>query len=123
MAIYLAKHISQMEFSAKLLPSGKYQVRFSVGEYYGYLLAEPKSPVREIIDRIIRHLDEVNKDEMDRYYQRNLYSMDLRKPSSGRLLLFRKPKSAVKEAIRKPAFKTMFGNAAVDQFDRDSKAA
>lgn len=109
-----------MEFSSKLLPSGKYQVRFAVGEFYGYLLAEPKEPVREIIGRIIRHVEEASSQDVNSYYQRNLFSMGLRKPASGRFLLFRKPEGVSSKNGNKPLLKSIQYNLTLEQ---QSKAA
>ncbi len=44
--------------------------------YYGYLLAEPKTSVTEIIEKISRHLQAFNNEE--RYFQRNLFSLGSR---------------------------------------------
>lgn len=111
-----------MEFSSKLLPSGKYQVRFVVGDFYGYLLAEPKEPVREIIGRIIRHVEEASRQDVNSYYQRNLFSLGLRQPSSGRFLLFRKPDGNGERVTKgsKPMLKSIMNHLIMDE---KSKAA
>lgn len=83
-----------MEITTKRLSSGNYQVRFATGEYYGYLLADAKTPVSDILEKICRHLEQAQN--LDRYYQQNLFQMESRNPQFGRFLVFRKP--AMKQA-------------------------
>lgn len=78
-----------MELTSKRLPSGRYQVRFSIGEYYGYLLSDGHTPVSEVLAKIQRHLEQVV--DMDHYFQQNLFQMEQRNPQFGRMLVFRKP--------------------------------
>lgn len=82
----------KLKIQSKRLNSGRYQVNFSTdaysGSYYGYLLAEPKTSVTEIIDKINRHLEAFHNSE--RYFQRNLFSLGKRKSNSGRILIFKK---------------------------------
>jgi hypothetical protein len=82
----------KLKIQSKKLNSGRYQVNFSTdvysSNYYGYLLAEPKTSVTEIIEKISRHLEAFNNEE--RYFQRNLFSLGKRKVNSGRILIFKK---------------------------------
>lgn len=82
----------KLKIQSKRLNSGRFQVNFSTdayaNNYYGYLLAEPKTSVTEIIEKINRHLEAVINE--DRYYQRNLFSLGNRKVNSGRILIFKK---------------------------------
>jgi len=82
----------KLKIQSKKLNSGRYQVNFSTDAYrsiyYGYLLAEPKTSLTEIIEKISRHLEAFNNEE--RYFQRNLFSLGNRKVNSGRILIFKK---------------------------------
>ncbi len=82
----------KLKIKSKKLNSGRYQINFSTDAsptgYYGYLLAEPKTSVAEIIEKISRHLAAFNNEE--RYFQRNLFSLGNRKTNSGRILIFKK---------------------------------
>lgn len=78
-----------MEISSKKLPSGNFQVRFSEGEFYGYVLVQPGTSLNELLNKIRRHLQEMS--QTNRYYQRNLFRMENRNPQSGGLLVFRTP--------------------------------
>jgi hypothetical protein len=82
----------RLKISSKKLLSGRFQINFSAGEYddgyYGYMLAEAKTPVREVVEKIGRHLDALN--QSDKYFQRNLFSLGNRKPNSGRVLIFKR---------------------------------
>ena len=82
----------KLKIKSKKLDSGKYQVNFSTEgieqTYYGYLLAEPKTSLSEVIEKISRHLEAANNSE--RYFQRNLFSLGNRSVNSGRILLFKK---------------------------------
>ncbi len=82
----------KLKLQSKKLNSGRYQVNFSTDAYsscyYGYLLAEPRTSVSEIIEKINRHLEAFTNEE--RYFQRNLFSLGNRKANSGRILIFKK---------------------------------
>ncbi len=83
----------KFKIESKKLDSGRFQVNFSTdnvtpGGYYGYLLAEPKTSVTEIITKISRHVEAMNNSE--RYFQRNLFSLGNRQVNSGRILIFKK---------------------------------
>jgi len=82
----------KLKIQSKKLNSGRYQVNFSTdaysSNYYGYLLAEPKTSVTEIIEKISRHLEAFSSEE--RYFQRNLFSLGRRKTNSGSILIFKK---------------------------------
>jgi hypothetical protein len=81
----------KLKLKSKRLNSGRYQVNFSTHglsqEYYGYLLTEPQTSVREVIEKIGRHVDAMQVSE--RYYQRNLFSIQKRQINSGRILVFK----------------------------------
>jgi alkanesulfonate monooxygenase SsuD/methylene tetrahydromethanopterin reductase-like flavin-dependent oxidoreductase (luciferase family) len=82
----------KLKISSKKLLSGRFQINFSTGgfeeDYYGYMLAEAKTPVREVVEKIGRHLDALN--QSDKYFQRNLFSLGKREPNSGRVLIFKR---------------------------------
>jgi hypothetical protein len=82
----------KLKINSKKLKSGRFQVNFSVGSnsegYYGYLLAEPRTKLCEVIEKIKRHLQAVKNSE--RYFQRNLFSLGRRKSTTGRILIFKK---------------------------------
>jgi hypothetical protein len=82
----------RLKIKSKKLNSGRFQVNFSTqgfsDGFYGYLLAEPKTPVREVVQKIGRHVDAMRCS--DRYYQRNLFSLIHREANSGRILIFKK---------------------------------
>lgn len=84
--------VPKFKIQSKRLNSGRYQINFSTGDctsgYYGYLLAEPRTSLKDIIEKISRHLAAAH--EEDRYFQRNLFSLGKRKVSSGRILIFKK---------------------------------
>lgn len=83
---------SKLKLSSKKLRSGKFQVNFStVGsrqEFYGYLLAEAKTSVNEVIEKINRHVTAMQSS--DRYYQRNLFSLCKKEVNSGKILIFKR---------------------------------
>lgn len=84
---------NKFRIQSRKLDSGRFQVNFSTndvvaGGYYGYLLAEPKTSVSEILKKIQRHVEAMNNSE--RYMQRNLFSLGKRKMNSGRILIFKK---------------------------------
>lgn len=82
----------RLRIQSKKLQSGRFQINFSTlpsdGGYYGYLLAEPKTSVSEIVGKINRHLTAITCSE--RYFQRNLFSLGNRKVNSGRILIFKR---------------------------------
>jgi hypothetical protein len=84
----------RLKLGSRKLLSGKYQVNFSTEgpteEFYGYLLAEPQTPVREVVEKISRHLEAMHCSE--RYHQRNLYSLTNRQINTGKILIFRSEK-------------------------------
>ncbi len=82
---------SKLRIKSKKLDSGRFQIDFSTGDtagYYGYLLAEPRTSVSEILNKINRHLEAMSNSE--RYFQRNLFSLGNRTVNSGRILIFKK---------------------------------
>ncbi|NJN41698.1 MAG: hypothetical protein HC811_05130 [Flammeovirgaceae bacterium] len=80
-----------LKLRSRQLTSGKVQVKFTVKglpqECYGYVLAEPKSSLREVVERIGRHVKAIQ--QSDRYYQRNLFSFGNRKSFSGKVMIFK----------------------------------
>jgi hypothetical protein len=82
----------RLKLSSKRLVSGRFQVNFStegtLENYYGYLLAEPKTSVTEIVEKIERHLLAFH--QTDKYFQPNLFSLGRRKPNSGRIMIFKR---------------------------------
>lgn len=84
----------KLKMTSKRLNSGRFQVNFSTHfhsqEFYGYLLAESQTPVREVVEKISRHVDAMKCSE--RYFQRNLFSLTHREANSGRILIFRSDK-------------------------------
>ena len=85
----------KLKLKSKKLDSGKYQVNFSTegfrSDYYGYLLTEPRTSLREVVEKIQRHLGAIQVS--DRYSQPNLFSLGRRKMSSGRVWMFRRSES------------------------------
>jgi hypothetical protein len=81
----------RLKLKSKRLGSGRFQVNFSTHgfsqECYGYLLAEPKTSLREVVEKISRHIGAMQFS--DRYYQRNLFSLKNREMNSGRILVFK----------------------------------
>ncbi len=84
----------KLKLTSKRLHSGRFQVNFTTyafsQEFYGYLLAEPKTPVREVVEKISRHVDAMKCSE--RYLQRNLFSLTHREANTGRILIFKSNK-------------------------------
>ena len=82
----------KLKLKSKKLQSGRFQIGFSteggIDGYYGYLLAEPKTSVTEIIEKIDRHIRAMTDSE--KYLQRNLFSFGSRQNNSGRILIFKK---------------------------------
>jgi hypothetical protein len=83
---------AKLKLKSKKLTSGKFQVDFSTEgtqpTYYGYLLAEPFTPLQEVIEKINRHVDSMG--DRPKYFQRNLYSVGRREINSGKILIFQK---------------------------------
>ena len=81
----------RLNLTSKKLNSGRFQVNFTTEgfsqELYGYLLAEPKTSVREVVEKINRHIDAMRCS--DRYYQRNLFSLTNREANSGKILIYK----------------------------------
>jgi hypothetical protein len=84
----------RLKIKSRKLTSGRFQVNFSTEgfshEFYGYVLAEPQTPVREVVQKIGRHVEAMQCS--DRYYQRNLFSLTHREANSGRILIFKSEK-------------------------------
>ncbi|HZY80649.1 MAG TPA: hypothetical protein VFE50_14095 [Cyclobacteriaceae bacterium] len=82
----------KLRLKSKKLGSGRFQVNFStegfVMDYYGYLLTEPSTSLREVVEKIQRHLGAAQ--ESDKYFQRNLFSLGRREINSGRVMIFRR---------------------------------
>ncbi len=82
----------KLKLTSKKLPSGRFQVRFTVDGFsqpcYGYLLADPQSTVTAVVEKIRRHVFAMQ--ERESYFQRNLYSLHSRNVHSGRILVFAK---------------------------------
>lgn len=81
----------RLKLKSKRLESGRFQVNFSTHgldqEYYGYVLTDPQTPVREVVEKIGRHVDAMKVSE--RYFQRNLFSIQKRKLSAGSIMIFK----------------------------------
>ena len=82
----------KLKLSSKRLDSGRFQINFSTegfdDGYYGYLLAESKTSVREVVEKISRHLQAFH--QTDKYFQPNLFSLGNRKINSGRIMIFKR---------------------------------
>ena len=82
----------RLKLKSKKLSSGRFQINFSTegvsDGFYGYLLAEPKTSVNEVIEKIDRHIKAMAN--VEHYFQRNLFSFSNRQNNSGRILIFRK---------------------------------
>ncbi len=82
----------KLKLKSKKLDSGRFQVNFSTegfsDNYYGYLLAESKTSLREVVEKIQRHLDKVQSS--DKYFQPNLFSLGRRQINSGRVMIFKR---------------------------------
>lgn len=80
----------KLRLTSKRLSSGRFQVNFLAEGFrqpcYGYLLADPKSTVTGVIDKIWRHVQAM--ESKDSYFQRNLFSLHSRNIHSGRILVF-----------------------------------
>lgn len=83
----------KLRLKSKKLGSGRFQVNFStegfVMDYYGYMLTEPSTSLREVVEKIQRHLGAAQS--TDKYFQRNLFSLGKkREVNSGRVMIFRR---------------------------------
>lgn len=82
----------KLKIKSKKLGSGRFQVDFATDgfsdNYYGYVLAESKTSVREVVEKIQRHLEAVKTS--DKYFQPNLFSLGRREVNSGRIMIFKK---------------------------------
>jgi hypothetical protein len=82
----------KLRLKSKKLDSGRFQVNFStegfMADYYGYLLTEPKTSLREVVEKIQKHLGAAQS--TDKYFQPNLFSLGKREVNSGRVMIFRR---------------------------------
>ncbi|MBL7853840.1 MAG: hypothetical protein JNL17_05555 [Cyclobacteriaceae bacterium] len=82
----------KIKLQSKKLPSGRYQIHFSTtgpeGDWYGYLLAEPRTPLQEVVMKISRHVGAAASP--DRYFQPNLFSLRSREVRANRIFLFKR---------------------------------
>ena len=82
----------KLKLKSKKLESGKFQVNFTTegfsDDYYGYLLAESKTSLREVVEKIQRHLGAAQS--TDKYFQPNLFSLGKRQVNSGRIMIFKR---------------------------------
>jgi len=82
----------KLRLKSKKLESGRFQVNFSTEgflmDYYGYLLTEPQTSLREVVEKIQRHLGAAQSS--DKYHQPNLFSLGKREVNSGRVMIFRR---------------------------------
>lgn len=83
---------SGLRISSKKLRSGRFQVNFSTSVegqgYYGYLLAEPRTSVSDIVARIAHHVRAAT--QRDRYLQPSLFSMGRKRDGRAPILLFKR---------------------------------
>lgn len=82
----------KLKLKSKKLESGRFQVNFSTEgfrmDFYGYLLAEPKTSLREVVETIQWHLGAAQS--ADRYFQANLFSLGKRQVNDRQVTLFRR---------------------------------
>jgi hypothetical protein len=84
----------QVNIRTKRLKSGKCQVKFSVKgfvqeDYYGYMLVEADSTLKEVVCEIKARVAEIG--DLGTYRQRHLFSIRRgRRPDEG-FMVFRKP--------------------------------
>jgi hypothetical protein len=82
----------KIKLHSKKLPSGRYQIRFTTsgpdGDWYGYVLAEPRTPLHEVFMKISRHVEAASAP--DRYFQQNLFSLRSREARANRIFLFKR---------------------------------
>jgi hypothetical protein len=85
----------KLRIKSKKLDSGKFQVSFAtegfLSDYYGYILTEPRTSLREVVEKIQRHLGAARNS--DKYFQPNLFSLASRNVNSGRVMIFRREHS------------------------------
>lgn len=83
---------ARLRLKSKKLDSGRFQVNFStegnIENFYGYLLAEPFTPVQDVVAKINRHIESMSN--RPHYMQRNLFSLGRKEINSGRILIFKK---------------------------------
>ncbi|MFZ5970186.1 MAG: hypothetical protein ACOYXA_01220 [Bacteroidota bacterium] len=81
----------KLKLQSKKLDSGRVQVNFTTegfsNNYYGYLLAESSTSLREVVEKIQRHVGAMKSS--DRYFQPNLFSLGKRQVNSDRILIFK----------------------------------
>ena len=82
----------KLKLSSRKLISGRFQVNFSTegsdGGYYGYVLAESKTSVKEVIEKIGHHLEAIH--QTDKYFQPNLFSLGKRQENAGGIMIFKR---------------------------------
>jgi hypothetical protein len=71
-------HSLRLKLSSKRLPSGNYQVKFTIDHtsnrpVYGYLLAEPGTTLKEVIANIRHEVEGAL--QKDFYFHSHLYSL------------------------------------------------
>ena len=79
--------LSNLKLTSKRLKSGKVQVKFQVksgeaGSQYGYLLAEPKASLRDVVAQIL----ESYSDRVSIGQQRHLYNIGREKQDTEMLI-------------------------------------
>lgn len=84
----------KLKLSSKKLHSGRHQIKFEVKHakkrsIYGYLLAEPKSSLREVVEKILNRFYFIQ--EKDLYYHGHLYSMLNKKNDDEDMMVFENP--------------------------------
>jgi len=82
---------AKIRLTSKKLPSGRFQVQFSVGHperFYGYVLADAKTPLSDVMRKIGRHVSAAGQPE--RYFQANLFSLLKRNLPSGKIVVFKR---------------------------------
>ncbi|MCU0420388.1 MAG: hypothetical protein MUC38_12120 [Cyclobacteriaceae bacterium] len=85
----------QLKISSKKLRSGRFQVNFCTqgpDGFYGYLLAEPHTSVRDIVLKIEAHVRAAQ--QADRYLQPALFSLGRRASVAGESIMLFKNKAA-----------------------------
>jgi hypothetical protein len=91
----------KLRLKSKKLDSGRFQVSFStegfLSDYYGYLLTEPRTSLREVVEKIERHLGAAKNS--DKYFQPNLFSLARRDVNSGRVMIFRREQTSHASAV------------------------
>jgi hypothetical protein len=80
----------RLKLSSKRLTSGRFQVNFVTegpNGFYGYMLAESQTSVREVILKIEEHMRGVQNS--DRYFQPSLFSMGRKSPKNEPIMIFK----------------------------------